>query len=60
MISSPSVLTWGGKDVYVLVNGGNDPVVGYNVFNASGGPNGFMWVAGTMTSWPDAVIAATP
>ena len=54
-----SVCTWGGKGVYFKFNGNSD-AAGYYWFNASGAGNGCMFITGTMTSWPDAVIAATP
>ena len=51
--------TWGGRDIYFLLNAGGN--AGYYQFNASGGGgNGCRFITDTMTSWPDAVIAATP
>lgn len=51
--------TWGGKDIYFLLNAGSN--AGYYQFNASGGGgNGCRYIIDQMASWPDAVIAATP
>jgi len=48
---------WGGKSIYVLLNAGSN--AGYHLFNGSG-TNGFMYIIGANTTWPDAVIAAYP
>lgn len=50
--------TWGGRDIYFLLNAGSN--AGYYQFNGSGGGgNGCRYIIDQMASWPDAVIAAT-